>query len=199
MLVGGVLAAAGISRLLKRDEFKSVAAVQISTPPTNTFSHPYFLLTEFEVFRSHAVLTNVIASLHLNEIWGKRYNHGRVLSDSEAEERIKSHLELQNVRNTRIVEIITYDEDPEEAAKLANALAWRYGQLRTEEFERRAAEPGNVGIIADPMVTLMDSAVPEYRPVRPNRYLAGVMLGCGMFLMIVGIVCLSDRGAALAG
>jgi len=57
----------------------------------------------------------------------------------------------------------------------------------------------NPGVIIDRPVDLMDPAIPEYRPVRPNRYLAGATLGCGLFLMIVAIVCLAGREAALNG
>jgi len=102
-------------------------------------------------------------------------------------------LDLQNVRHTRFIEIITYDDDPIEAAKLANAIAKGYSQFQRAEAQRRSTEAENAGMISDPMVTIMDLALPEMRPVRPNRYVAGVMLGCGMFLLIVGIVFLSGR------
>ena len=132
LIFGGVLGSAGLWKLLQPDEFRAVASVQVSEPPP-TDSGSYFLLTEFAVLQSDRVLTNAAASLNLNERWGKKYNHGQRLSDPQAEERIKSHLELQNLRNTDVIEIITYDDDPDEAAQLANAIARSYDQFRREE------------------------------------------------------------------
>jgi len=191
LVVGGVLAAAGVLRMLERNEYKSVASVLVPEPSKS--SGPYFLLSEFQKIQSRPVLSNAAKLLNLNEKWGNKYNYGRELSDSEVEERIKTHLDLQNVRHTRFIEIITYDDDPIEAAKLANAIAKGYSQFQRAEAQRRSTEAENAGMISDPMVTIMDLALPEMRPVRPNRYVAGVMLGCGMFLLIVGIVFLSGR------
>jgi capsular polysaccharide biosynthesis protein len=191
LLVGGVLAMAGILKLLERNEFKSVATVKVS-PPTAVTSGAYFLLTEFQEIQSHPVLANVVASLDLKERWSKKYNHGQALRDSEIEEMIKGHLELRNIRNTQLIEIGVFDDDPFEAAQLANAIARDYREFRTEQFSLSAAVNTNAPAKFVPVV-IMNSAVPQPRPVRPNRYLAGVMLGCGLFLMTVGIVGLSDR------
>jgi len=192
LCVGGVLALAGISKLLERDEFKSAASVLVPEP-SSTNQGLYFPLTEFERLQSPLILSNVAASLDLNERWGEKYNRGQALSDSETEERIKRHLELRNVPNTRFIQIITYDDDPKEAANLANAIAQKYSEFRRDESQRRAAELDERRVITDPMVIVIDRAIPEFKPVRPNRYLAGALLGCGMFLMMVGIVGLGAR------
>jgi capsular polysaccharide biosynthesis protein len=194
LLIGSALALAGISKLLERNEFKSVAVVRIP-PPSPASSGPYFILTEFEVFQSHAVLGRVVASLGLNERWSKKYNHGQKLTDSGIEEMIKGHLELRNVQNAELIEIGTFDDDPFEAAQLANTIAGKYREFRMEEISQFAAGNSNAPAPFQPAV-IVNSAVPQMRPFRPNRYLAGVMLGCGIFLMIAGIVSWSDREAA---
>jgi len=193
LLVGGVLAVVGGLRLLEPNEYRAVAMVQGSETPPN-YSGPYFLLTDFQTIESHPVFSNVVGSMHLNERWGRKYNHGAVLGEAETEELIKRHVDLRNVRNTRVIEIITYDDDPEEAAKLANAISESYRQVRWDE-QRRLAEAKNPGAIIDRPVELISPAIPEFRPVRPDRYLAGAMLGCGLFLMIVGIACWNHRKA----
>jgi uncharacterized protein involved in exopolysaccharide biosynthesis len=195
LVAGGILVATAFSMLLQRDEFKSAAMVQVYPPPSspNTYD-PYFLLTEFQTFQSHAVLTDVIASLNLRELWSKKYNHGQTLSDSEIEEMIKRHLELRNVRNTKFIEIGVYDDDPLEAAQLANAIARSYCRLRTEQIQRLASEVANSsGPLKFQPPEIINSAVPQMRPVRPNRYLAWAMLGCGVILMIGGIISLKSR------
>jgi capsular polysaccharide biosynthesis protein len=190
LLIGGVLAMAGILKLLERNEFKSVVTVRVN--PYQNYSSAYFIFTEFEIFKSSPVLSNVVESLDLNERWSKKYNQGRRLSESEIEERIKRQLDLRNIRNTRFIEVSVFDDDPYEAAQLANRIAAQYRQLRMEQFSQIAA--GNTNVPAKfVLVDIMNSAVPQMRPVCPNRYLAGVMLGCGIFLMMAGIVGLGDR------
>src|SRR5579863_8797166 len=37
---------------------------------------PYFIQTTFEIMQSEIVLSNVVATLNLNEKWGKKFNNG---------------------------------------------------------------------------------------------------------------------------
>src|SRR5262249_43200461 len=84
---------------------------------------PYFLQTEFQVIQSHAVLSNVIEALNLNEVWGQKFNGGQPLKSSDTEAIIKRRLELQPVRNTKVIEIRAYSDTPEEAQKIAYQVA----------------------------------------------------------------------------
>src|SRR5689334_6756035 len=47
---------------------------------------PYFLLTEFETIQSHAVLTKVIEAMDLRAKWGKKYNNGVAMNESDVED-----------------------------------------------------------------------------------------------------------------
>src|SRR5262249_13396782 len=76
---------------------------------------PYFLRTEFQVIQSHAVLSNVIEALNLNEVWGQRFNAGQPLKGTDTEGLIKRRLELQPVLNTKVIEIRAFSDTPEEA------------------------------------------------------------------------------------
>jgi len=198
LIVGFVLTVAGIAMLLQRNVFKSVVRVEVYPAPrmpgSPEFYDPYFLLTEFETIQSHPVLTNAMASLNLNERWGKKYNHGQRLSESEVVERIKRHLELRNIRNTKLIEITVFDDDPTEAAQLANAIAQGYCKFKTGEFQDIASEAAKSGTTVKYQAPeIVRPAVPQMRSVSPNRYVAGIMLGCGLFLMIIGAVCLTGR------
>src|ERR1041385_5486805 len=66
---------------------------------------PYFLLTEFETIQSHAVLTRVIDAMDLKAKWGKKYNNGVAMNESDVEDMIKARLDLRSIRNTKIIEI----------------------------------------------------------------------------------------------
>ena len=91
---------------------------------------PYFILTEFEVIQSEVILSNVVAQLNLNTVWGKKYAGGETLKTPEAMGILKSRMELRPVRNTSLIEIRAYSENPKEAADIANKIAEVYLQHR---------------------------------------------------------------------
>jgi succinoglycan biosynthesis transport protein ExoP len=93
---------------------------------------PYFIQNEFETIKSERVLTNVVASLNLNDEWGKKYNGGQPLKTHESIARLKSMMDLQPERNTSFIDVKVYSEKPEEAAVLANAVARAYQGYRLE-------------------------------------------------------------------
>jgi len=93
---------------------------------------PYFIQNEFETIKSERVLSNVVATLNLNEEWGKKYNGGLPFKNYESIRRIKSMMDLQPERNTSFIDIKVYSEKPEEAARLANAVAKAYQNYRWE-------------------------------------------------------------------
>src|SRR5579864_5717261 len=74
---------------------------------------PYFLQTEFKVIQSHAVLSKVIDALDLNNVWGKKFNNGAPLKESDTEGLILRNLDLQPIRNTKVIEIRAFSDVPE--------------------------------------------------------------------------------------
>ena len=113
---------------------------------------PYFVQTEFEAIQSEAVLGKVIKDLNLNEAWGKKQG-GRTLTTAETMALLKNKLDLRPVRNTSLLEIGVKSDKPEEAAKIANAVAEAYKDYRVEQrtqlsnggikaLEERFAEQG---------------------------------------------------------
>ena len=81
------------------------------------------------------------------------------------------------MRNTDLIEIRVFSDDPSEAAKLANAIAESYREYRSSTIPAE----------------IVDKAVPGLRPVRPNKPL-NIALGIlgGMLLALVA-------GAGMAG
>jgi polysaccharide biosynthesis transport protein len=104
-----------------------------STSMRNIYD-PYFIQTEFEAIRSEVVLGRVIEALDLNREWGKRYNNNERLKTTETLEILRGRLDLRPVRNTMFIEIGVYSEKPEEAARIANAVADAYKLHRLEQF-----------------------------------------------------------------
>jgi polysaccharide biosynthesis transport protein len=97
---------------------------------------PYFIQTEFELIQSEVILSNVVASLDLNNEWGNKYADGKHLRTSEAMALLKQRIDLRPVRNTSLIEIRVYSDKPDEAAKIANAVAEAYTAHRLEQRSR---------------------------------------------------------------
>jgi uncharacterized protein involved in exopolysaccharide biosynthesis len=94
---------------------------------------PYFIQTEFEVLQSEAVLGKVINNLDLNSKWGGTHASSDRLKTSETLALLKSRLDFRVVRNTSLIEICVSSEKPDEAARIANAIAEAYRALRYEQ------------------------------------------------------------------
>jgi capsular polysaccharide biosynthesis protein len=138
---------------------------------------PYFLKAQFEVIESEAVLGKVIDALDLNQAWGKKYAGGSPLKTSETLALLKGRIDLRPIRNTTLVQICVFSDDPSEAAKLANAIARTYQ-------ERRLGIQG---------AEIVDLAVPGLRPVRPNKPL-NIAMG-----ILGGLLLALVAGAGIAG
>jgi capsular exopolysaccharide synthesis family protein len=96
---------------------------------------PYFIQTEFELIQSELILGKVIADLNLNQEWGKKYGEGLPLKTPETLALLKNRMDLRPVRNTSLIEIKVFSEKPEEASRLANAIADAYQSYRKKNRE----------------------------------------------------------------
>jgi capsular exopolysaccharide synthesis family protein len=101
---------------------------------------PYFIQTTFEIMQSQLVLSNVIDTLHLNTEWGKKYYNGETLKTSETMEILKGRMGLSPVRNTKLIAITVYSDEPKEAALLANTIADAYKNYRLETRRQTTAK-----------------------------------------------------------
>jgi capsular exopolysaccharide synthesis family protein len=94
---------------------------------------PYFIQTEFEVIQSEMILSKVISDLDLNKEWGKKFANGETLKTTETMALLKGRMDLRPVRNTSLIEIRVFSDRPEEAAKIANAVAAAYKNHRLQQ------------------------------------------------------------------
>jgi capsular exopolysaccharide synthesis family protein len=118
---------------------------------TYTAYDPYFIQTEFEVIQDRVVLGKVIETLNLNVEWGKRYFGGETIKTAEAMEFLKKRMSLNPVRNTKLIGITVYDEDKNEAARLANAIAEAYREYRRDI--RKQQTLGGIKVLEDQFQT----------------------------------------------
>ena len=138
---------------------------------------PYFLQTEFEVIQSEVVLGKVVNDLNLDRAWGKKYGGGNPLTPAETIAILKARMDLRPVRNTMLIEIRIFSDQPAEAAKLANAIARTY-----QEHNAARNRPD-----------IVDLAQPGLRPVRPNKPM-NITLG-----VLGGALLALVAGAGIAG
>jgi len=101
---------------------------------------PYFLQTEFEVIQSDLVLCRAIDDLHLKR--AKSDGAAQSLSVFDVVKALRARLELRPVRNTSLIEIRVVSDQPDEAARLANAVAGAYKNYRLEQ--RTQASRGGI-------------------------------------------------------
>jgi Mg-chelatase subunit ChlD/uncharacterized protein involved in exopolysaccharide biosynthesis len=126
-------------RLRGKGKYESQARIKVerdrsdisfSTDPRLAMNYdPYFIQNEFEAIKSDKVLGKVVAELNLQKEWAKG---GHALSTNEAIALLKQKLDLKPERNTSFVDIGVKSDKPEEAAKLANAVASAYRAHRLE-------------------------------------------------------------------
>jgi autotransporter-associated beta strand protein len=122
-------------------EFESKARIKVENDVTDIAGmtgmpasggyDPYFIQTTFEIIQSGLVLSNVVDALKLDEVWAKE-NGGERLEKKAAIALLKKRLVLNPVNNTKLIEIGARSDNPEEAAKIANAVAEAYRAYRFE-------------------------------------------------------------------
>ena len=141
LLAGVALCGVGVWLLLSPVQYQ--ATVRIETHPDAAdipangqvmkydpyFDDPSF---DFEVIQSPAVLGKVATSLNLNVVWDKKFGGGGTLTTNEVIAILKNHLHLAIERNTKLTEISFTSSDPNEAARIANAIAKAYQDYRSD-------------------------------------------------------------------
>lgn len=98
----------------------------LGEPSAPSVYDPHFIQTEVEIIRSELILTSVVETLKLSEVWGKRYNFGERLKARQTMDHLRSRLDVRAVPNTSLVDIFVYGDQPEETAILANQIAESY-------------------------------------------------------------------------
>jgi uncharacterized protein involved in exopolysaccharide biosynthesis len=164
------------------ESFVSKARVLLRAGSEGTAEAPDFLRTQCEVMQSALVLGKVVERLDLNREYGKKFANGERLKTSESLGLLRGRLDLRPVPGSSIIEIRSYSGAPDEAAKVANAVA--------EAYREYANQPGPGATVSGaPRVEILDRAVPAFRPVRPNKPLnisLGVLMGLALGLVFGG-------------
>jgi uncharacterized protein involved in exopolysaccharide biosynthesis len=149
LIIGLALCVAGLWSLLSPARYQAVVKIIIKSEiPSGDDIYqpydPYFIQTEFKVMVSDIVLSNVIRSLNLDVEWGKQDSNRERLNTSVVEKKLRSMITIDALPNPRLVdawqvEIRVTGKDPDEAARIANAIADTYRHYRIDQHKQQLA------------------------------------------------------------
>src|ERR1051326_4250110 len=91
---------------------------------------PQLAPTVYQVIQRTGVLYPVIDELKLQDKWARE---GRRPSREVAYQMLRSKLDVDEVRNTDLLQISVYDTNPQEAADIANKIVAVYQEKRVDE------------------------------------------------------------------
>src|SRR6195256_3286729 len=98
--------------------------------PNMPIHDPQLAPTVFQVIQRTGVLYPVIDELKLQDKWAR---DGARPSREQAYARLRSKLDVDEVRNTDLLQISVFDTNPQEAADIANKIVSVYQDKRVEE------------------------------------------------------------------
>jgi len=94
---------------------------------------PRFLTTQFEIIQRKEMLYPVIDSLGLEQRWKGAYGF---TNKEQAYFRLRSMIDIREIRNTELIQIIVMSVDRQEAAEIANRIAEEYQKKRIEDQQQ---------------------------------------------------------------
>ena len=98
--------------------------------PNQPIHDPQLAPTVFQVIQRTGILYPVIEDLKLQDKWAKG---GSRPTRDQAYQKLRSKLDVDEVRNTDLLQISVLSTDPQEAADIANKIVDVYQQKRVEE------------------------------------------------------------------
>lgn len=128
---------------------------------------PYWIQTEFEVLKSKSILYPVITNLGLNKVFALRQKQDEELPTAITYRLLNGTVDVEQYRNTSVIEIRVEDEDKELAAQIANEVAKVYKENRlrtlTETVRRGIEKMETEALRLDEMVALKQSEVEKLK------------------------------------
>jgi len=94
---------------------------------------PQFVATQFQILKKTEILYPVIEQLKLIDEFSAP---GQRMSLQQVYSKLRSSLNLTEVRNTSLIDIGVYDTDAQRAANIANTIAVVYKEKRREDLQK---------------------------------------------------------------
>ena len=115
---------------------------------------PRFATTQFQIIQRKEMLYPVIDAMNLVERWSQEYG---IRSKEQAYFKLRSMIDVREVRNTNLLQISVESTDPQESSDLANSIAQEYQRKRIEEQQK---------LLAGSLATLEDEVSKQRKKVQ---------------------------------
>jgi succinoglycan biosynthesis transport protein ExoP len=136
-----VLLTAAIVTYFQPREYQSIVYIEVKSTAQNVrifdnnnpnlpMHDPQLAPTVFQVIQRTGVLYPVIEELKLQDKWAK---NGIRPTREQAYQRLRNKLQVDEVRNTDLLQISVFSTDPQEAADIANKIVAVYQDTRVDE------------------------------------------------------------------
>jgi capsular exopolysaccharide synthesis family protein len=137
-----VLVTAAIVTFFQPREYQAIVFVEVKSTAENPrifgnlnepnipYHDPQLAPTVFQVIQRTGVLYPVVEELKLQQKWAIG---GRPLTREQAYTRLRNKLQVDEVRNTDLLQISVFDTNGQEAADIANKIVDVYQDTRVEE------------------------------------------------------------------
>jgi uncharacterized protein involved in exopolysaccharide biosynthesis len=116
-----------------RMEVKPLRSYTKELQPPMASNDPQFMAAQFQIIQSTETLYPVIDRLELVREFS---SPGRTLTREQVYDRLKQALQLQQLRDTGLIELGVYDTDQTRAANIANTIAAVYQERRRMDRQR---------------------------------------------------------------
>jgi capsular polysaccharide biosynthesis protein len=200
LIVGLVLCALGIRVVLSPLLYRASARIEVKHKSAPGVYDPWFIQTEFEVIQSDIILSNAIERLNLvANLDGKKVDVGEALP------LLRKRLILRSFGED-ILEISVIDKSPQEAARIANAIAERYCNLRTEQHlkyldyvaKSKTTTGGDDVVSGGDTARIVAAAIPPKSSIGPSLWSGVATLLCGLAASVAGSWVIFNRWHSLA-
>lgn len=94
---------------------------------------PRFATTQFQIIQRKEMLYPVIDALNLVQKWAEEYG---IRTKEQAYFKLRSMIDVREVRNTNLLQISVESTNPQEASDLANTIAQEYQRKRIDEQQK---------------------------------------------------------------
>jgi len=200
LILGLVLCALGIRVVFSPVLYRASARIEVKHKSAPGVYDPWFIQTEFEVIQSDIILSNAIERLNLvANVDSKKVDVGEALL------LLRKRLILRSFGED-ILEISVIDKSPQEAARIANAIAERYCNFRTEQHlkyldyaAKSKSPPGGDDVFSGgDTVRIVAAAVPPRSAIGPSLWSGMGTLLCGLATSLAGTWVIFNRCQSLA-
>lgn len=92
--------------------------------------NPFFMKTQYQKIQAKTVLYEVLKSLNLQQKWSEKLAGGRPLTQELSGEILAKCIKVEQFRDTTLIDIQVFRDDPAEARDIANQIAFVFRDQR---------------------------------------------------------------------